>query len=117
MPKRIRIHLTNEEYDVLNKITSQTKTDCWFSLDVDEDGFDCVKDLERGYKITLRFAISILNDAIIPNLLSLTDKEIEVYTNLLKKLDIADNPYEECIKLTAEIYDGNANGICTEEED
>ena len=114
--KKIRIHLTNEEYNLLNKITSQTKTDCWFWLSTDEEGFDCIKDLEKGYKVTLRFAVQQLNEAIIPDLLNLTDEEIGTYVNLLEKLEIADNPFEEYIRTIMEIYDGNANGISTEEE-
>ena len=101
--KKIRIHLTNEEYNLLNKITSHTKTDCWFWLDTDREGFDCVKDLEKGYKVTLRFAVQQLNEAIIPDLLNLTDKEIEVYVNLLEKLNIVDNPFEEYIQAMNEL--------------
>lgn len=95
--KKIRINLTNEEYNLLNNITRQTKTDCWFWLAKDKEGFDCVKDLERGHKITLRFAVQQLNDAIsdITDLIKLTDDEIKIYVELLKKLNIAENPYKE----------------------
>ena len=66
MSKKFNILLTNEEYNLINNLTLQTKTDCWFWLDTNKEGFDCVKDLERGYKVTLRFALKQLNEAIIP---------------------------------------------------
>ena len=91
MPKKFRVHLTGEEYNLINKLTSQTKTDCWFWLDKDKQGYDCVKDLEKGYKITLRFALSLLNEAIIPDLVSITDDEKLIYAQLMAKLNLT-NP-------------------------
>lgn len=98
MPKRIRIHLTDEEYNLLNDITSQTKTDCWFWLDIDKEGFDCVRDLEKGHKVTLRFAVAQLNEALegCTDLLNLTEEEIEIYGQLMEKLELP-NPFEEYI--------------------
>jgi hypothetical protein len=86
--------LTVEEYNLLNKITRQTKTDCWFCLAVDDKGFDCVEDLEKGYKVTLRFAIKQLNEAIIPDLLEITSEEKEIYEQLMQKLQLS-NPFKE----------------------
>jgi hypothetical protein len=86
--KKIRINLTNEEYNVLNRITRKTKTDCWFMLDTDKDGFDCVYDLENRRKVTLRFAVQQLNEAIVEELLDITAEEMHVYNELLKKLEI-----------------------------
>lgn len=94
MTNKIRIELTNEEYNVLNHITSKTKTDCWFVLDKDKEGFDCVRDLEKGYKVTLRFALAQLYEAV--SWMSLVDwaelgidaQEIEIFETLLKKLEI-----------------------------
>ena len=63
--KKIRIKLTEKEYNLLNYITRKTKTDCWFILDKDKENFDCVYDLENKRKVTLRFAIQQLNEAII----------------------------------------------------
>ena len=90
-----RIKLTSEEYNLLNNITSQTKTDCWFKLDVDENGFDYVEDLENGDYLTLHDAIDQLNDAIIPELLVVTREDMEIYAKLLEKLGITENPFEE----------------------
>lgn len=110
MSNKIRIHLTNEEYNLINELTTQTKTDCWFWLDTDSEGFDCVKDLEKGYKVTLRFAIQQLNEAIVPELVNLTPEEMLTYGYLMKKLKLS-NPFEEEIQIYEEIYAGNGNGI------
>lgn len=91
--KNYKIILTSEEYNLLNNITSQTKTDCWFCLGISEDGYDYVMDLEEGCELDMGCALEQLNDAIIPDLLELTDREIEVYVGLLKKFNIADNPF------------------------
>lgn len=108
--------LTNAEYNVLNDIASQTKMDCWFWLDTDENGCDCVIDLEKNITLTLQQGVEMLNEGIVPELLNLDDYGIEVYVNLLNELDIANNPFEEHIQVMTEVYEGNANGICTEEE-
>ena len=79
--------LTNAEYNVLNKIASQTKMDCWFWL-TEYKNSDCVIDLEEGMVLTLRHGVSMLNDGIVPELLNLTAEEIDTYTNLLKELEI-----------------------------
>ena len=109
--KKIRTKLTNEEYNLLNNLTRQTKTDCWFVLDVDKEGFDCVRDLERGNKITLRHAIRMLNDALIVELLKISIEDMYVYTNLLNKLNIDYNPFEEAIEIHKNVYAGKTNGI------
>lgn len=93
MPKKFRIHLTGEEYNLINKLTSQTKIDCWFWLDKDKQGYDCVKDLEKGYKITLRYAVTLLNEAIIPELINITTEEKLVYGQLMEKLQLP-NPFD-----------------------
>lgn len=103
--------LTNEEYNLLNNITSQTKTDCWFCLETDEKGFDYVTDLENGCKLSIKTAVEQLNEAILPDLINLTDEEVKLYTNLLKKLKVIDNPFE----IYNEVYKGNANGIYTDD--
>lgn len=92
MSKKFNILLTNEEYNLINNLTHQTKTDCWFWLDTNKEGFDCVKDLERGYKVTLRFALKQLNEAIIPELINITTEEKVIYGQLMKKLKLS-NPF------------------------
>ena len=96
MAKEIKITLTGDEYNLINKVTRQTKIDCWFCLDTDKDGFDCVRDLEKGHKVTLQFAVKLLNEALdgCTNLVDLTTEEIEIYGQLMQKLELS-NPFEE----------------------
>ena len=86
--------LTNEEYNVLNHITSATKTDCWFSLETDKDGNDYVYDLEEDCEMTIQDAVSQLYEGV--EFMTLNDweelginaQEIVVFAELLKKLKI-----------------------------
>lgn len=86
--------LTTEEYNVLNHITSVTKTDCWFSLKTDKDGNDYVYDLEENCKMTLQKAVGQLYEATFWMTmndweeLGIDTQEIIVYTELLKKCEI-----------------------------
>lgn len=91
--KKIRIILTDAEYNLLNSITRKTKVDCWFALDKDKDGFDCVYDLENRRKVTLRFAVQQLTEAIVPELLNICSEEIHIYNELLNKLNIKYSPF------------------------
>ena len=113
----MKIILANEEYNVLNKIATQTKMDCWFHIGIDDDGNDHIFDLETSTWMPLRRGVAMLNDGIVPELLSLTNEEIFVYLDVLRDLDIEENPFEEYIQTMMNVYDGNANGICTESED
>ena len=56
--------LTNEEYNLLNKIATKTKTDCWFVLEQDEHGVDYVHDLEKNENLSLVDGVSMLMEAI-----------------------------------------------------
>ena len=84
--------LTNEEYNVLNKIASKTKTDCWFTLEQDSDGTDFVYDLEEGNRVDLETGVAMLMEAIEDeeNYTScqLTSAEGVVLNNLLDKLNL-----------------------------
>lgn len=94
MAKKIRINLTQNEYETLNHITSATKTDCWFLLDVDSDGYDCVYDLEKSRKVTLRFAVEQLYEAVEWMTfedwkeLGVDEQEVGIFAELLEKLEI-----------------------------
>lgn len=88
-----RIILTTEEFNLLGYITAETKTDCWFTLDKDDDGFDCVYDLENNCRITLQSAVNQLNEAIIPGLLYVSSDDVCIYGKLLDKLGVKYNPF------------------------
>ena len=96
--------LTDNQYNVLNKIASQTKMDCWFYIHTKKNGADVIKDLENNKFLPLRAGIAQLNDGIVPDLIDLTDEEWNTYFALLEEL-----------KITNEIekkYAGNGNGVC-----
>ena len=93
--KKSQFILTDDEYNLLSSISQKTKTDCWFALHEDEKGGDCVYDLENEELIPLDLALEQLNEAIIPDLIDLTNEEIKTYTALLSKLNINCNPFEQ----------------------
>ena len=84
--------LTNEEYNVLNKIATKTKTDCWFTLEQDADGTDFVYDLEEGKRVDLETGVAMLMEAIEDKenyeSCQLTSDEDIVLNNLLEKLNL-----------------------------
>ena len=61
--KTYRAELTTDEFNILNKIATKTKMDCWFHLDNDENG-DYVYDLEEGEIVEIRDALSMLIEGI-----------------------------------------------------
>lgn len=81
--------LLNEEYNVLNKIASKSKMDCWFSLGIDKNGNDMVLDLEENKEMPLEIGIATLYDGMTSiNDYGLTDEEKNIFVNLLIKLAI-----------------------------
>ena len=94
MAKKIRINLTQNEYEVLNHITSATKTDCWFCLSTDKEGYDCVYDLENNRKVTLRFGVGQLYEAVEWMTfndweeLGIDKQEVAIFAELLEKLEL-----------------------------
>ena len=88
-----KVRLTDDEYNVLNKISTNTKEDCWFWLHTRKDGFDVVKDLENNRYMSMRAGVRQLNEGIVSyELCLLTEEEIVVYESLLKKLHINEFP-------------------------
>lgn len=117
--KKNRINLTDTQRKLLNNIINKTKLDNQIMLDKDKDGFDCVYNLERKQKVTLRFAVQQLNTIIACKLsnftlLDVTIAEMYMYSELLEMLEIKNNPFEEEIIIQETVYSGNANGIWTD---
>ena len=56
--------LTSKEYDLLNKIASKSKMDCWFYIRQTKKGEDYVYDLENRKRMSLRTAIFQLMEGI-----------------------------------------------------
>lgn len=94
MMPTIYSRLTDDEYNVLQKISSKTHMDEWFWLDEAEDGSDFVRNLDDESKMTLFDGISLLCEGIVSyELCDLTNDEISAFEGLLTKLQIeADIP-------------------------
>lgn len=56
--------LTDAEYNVLNKITTRTRNDCWFWLKQDKHGTDYIWDIEEGKRMCLRTGIGLLCEGL-----------------------------------------------------
>lgn len=86
--------LTDDEYNVLQKISSKTHMDEWFWLEETEEGNDYVHNLDDESEMTLFDGILLLTEGIVSyELCCLTDEEIQVFEGLLTKLQIeADIP-------------------------
>ena len=86
--KKYRIHLTDDEYNTLQHITRKTHIDEWFLLDSDNEGFDCVRNLDTGRKITLRTGVKWLCEGVDWMkaedwyILGITETELEIFYNL-----------------------------------
>lgn len=80
--------LTDDEYNVLNKIASKSKMDCWFWIETDENGEDFILDLENDdERLSLRDGIMQLCDGMTScSDYELTADELAVFGNLLIKL-------------------------------
>lgn len=56
--------LSSDEYDLLDKIASETKMDCWFMIKQSPKSGDYVFDLENGKRMSLRTGIRQLLEGI-----------------------------------------------------
>ena len=80
--------LTQEQYNVLNKIADQTKIDCWFHIHQKRNGEDIVKDLENNKYLSLRSGVYQMDKGLVPELLELSDNEWDIYNDILKQLNL-----------------------------
>jgi hypothetical protein len=80
---------SNEEYNVLNKIATKSKMDCWFSITQDENEEDYILDLENGSKLSIYEGVGQLVDGMTNYAdYDLTKDEIETFENLIDELNI-----------------------------
>lgn len=86
--------LTDDEYNVLQKISSKTHMDEWFWLEESDDGIDYVRNLDDESHMTLFDGVLELTEGIVSyELCNLSSEEIEAFEGLLTKLQIeADIP-------------------------
>jgi esterase/lipase len=76
--------LTEQEINVLNKITKNSKMDYWFDLRFDKNGNAYVYDLEVGGKLTIKRAISDILDGLVEDCDYLDTKEERLIFENLK---------------------------------
>lgn len=80
--------LSNEEFNVLNKISTKSKMDCWFYLKQDKDGNDFVYDLEQSKELSLTDGILMLDGGITSlDDYGLSEDEKCVYISLIYKIN------------------------------
>ena len=58
------MELTNEEYDVIEKVARKSKCDCWFELGIDEFNNDIVVDLEEDTTMPLEDGLLLLDSGL-----------------------------------------------------
>lgn len=82
----IYTHFTDDEYNVLNKITRKTDMD-WFSIDTTDD-LDFIRDTETGRKLKLKRAFKDLYEGLLPEDLEeyLYKYERKTLYNIFKKI-------------------------------
>lgn len=81
--------LLNKEYNILNKIASKSKMDCWFDITFDKHNNQCVYDREEKRFLSLKDGISLLYQGITDlDDYYLKDDEKKVFENLLRRFNI-----------------------------
>ena len=82
--------LSNEEFNVLNKISSKSKMDCWFYLKEKDQFTDIVYDCENNKELSLYEGISMLDSGITSlEDYNLSQQELKVYFSLVSRLVIS----------------------------
>lgn len=94
--KRIRLVLTNAEYDVLEKIARKSKMDTWFAVtgyrEKDGTESDWVYDLENGRRVTLKYGVGMLHEGMtFYKDYDLTKRQIATFEKLLAKLGLKED--------------------------
>ena len=79
--------LTNEEFNVVEKISRRSKADCWFELTTDDDDEDVVVDMEEDKIMSLEEGLLLLDSGLTElSDYNLTADEEQCYKNLIKKM-------------------------------
>ena len=83
------MRLADNEFNVLNKIATESKMDCWFCLAQDKRGNDYVLDIENDCRMTINQGVSELVEGMTDyEDYNMTKEEIETFEGLLDKLNI-----------------------------
>ena len=82
--------ISNNAYNGLNKLTHETKMDCWFWIGTDRNNNDIIRDLENDTKLTWEEGLSELKEGLIYPLsdYNLTDDERTAIKDLYAKYNM-----------------------------
>ena len=87
--------LTNEEFNLICKITNKAKID-WLEIRTDENGNDYIVDIEDAESYSLVDGLLMLNDCLTELTdYMLSEDEINVYTKLIHNIKIYDSLSKE----------------------
>lgn len=79
--------LSEQEYNLLDKIATKSKMDCWFTIRQKKNGDDYVYDLEESKPMSLKKGVAQLIDGISDMYLDyLNENECHILIGLLTKL-------------------------------
>lgn len=80
--------LTNEEYNLINKLTNKAKVD-WFEIRTDEDGTDYILDIEDDEIYSLEDGLLLLDECLTElSDYMLSEDERNAYTKLMHSIRI-----------------------------
>ena len=85
--RRKPMTLTQNQYDVVEKIARKSGMDCWFSIKQDAAGNDSVYDLENKRTLPLRAGIEELAEGVT-SYDGISETEIKIFEELLEQLHI-----------------------------
>ena len=86
---------SNEEYNVLNKIATESKMDCWFSIADDDNEDDYIYDLENDKFMSIEEGVGQLVEGMTNyEDYSMTEDEIKTFEELIGKLNIEFTPLD-----------------------
>lgn len=85
----MKIQLTENQYNSLDRIARKTGMDCWFLIR-QKDGEDYVFDLEKGRKISWESALNDFNDGIVDDreFYGLSNKDVAELAELFSKFGL-----------------------------
>lgn len=89
--------LTSEQVEVLNKIASKSKMDCWFYIEKINEVSDGIYDAESNEHISLWEGIAMLDSGITSlSDYGLTPEEMEIYYRTIFTLALNENEKCKC---------------------
>ena len=89
------MRFTNEEKMVLNKIATESKMDCWFSISDEDPDSDYIYDLENDEFMSIEEGVGQLVEGMTNyEDYSMTEDEIKTFEELIAKLNIEFTPLD-----------------------